>query len=144
MAMKAVVDSNVWLSAALSPNGKPAQIVQYVLTEGLAVFSEATFHELETRLWRPKFDRYISLEARRNILRDIKGAALWVTISPAIAKQSYCRDPNDDVFIHTALAANAPYLITGDLDLLAVPPMASLQILTPAQAVGFFPARPIK
>ena len=144
MAMNAVVDSNVWLSAALSPNGKPAQIVQYVLIQGIAVFSEATFHELETRLWRPKFDRYISLETRRNILRDIKGAALWVTISPAIAAQSYCRDPNDDVFIHTALAANAPYLVTGDLDLLAVPPMASLQILTPAQAVGFFPARPIK
>ena len=135
MAMKAVVDSNVWLSAALSPNGKPAQIVQYVLTQGIAVFSETTFHELETRLWRPKFDRYISLDARRSILRDIKGAALWVTIRPAIAARSDCRDPNDDVFIHTALAASAPYLVTGDLDLLAVPPIAGLQILTPAQAV---------
>ncbi len=133
--MRAVVDSNVWLSAALSPDGTPAQVVSHLLLNGAVVFSDATFNELETRIWRPKFDRYISLETRRGILRDIKGAAQWVSIPAELSAQTYCRDPDDDVFIHTALAAQAPYLISGDKDLLAVLPIAGLSILTPAQAL---------
>jgi uncharacterized protein len=132
--MKAVVDSNVWLSAALSPDGTPAQVLRHLLLNGEVIFSDATFNELETRLWRPKFDRYISLETRRAILRDIKGAAQWVSIPAEMTAQPYCRDPDDDAFIHTALAAQAPYLISGDKDLLAVLPIAGLSILTPAQA----------
>jgi putative PIN family toxin of toxin-antitoxin system len=134
--VKIVVDSNVWLSAALSPLGAPAQVVRHVLLNHLAVFSEATFNEFETKLWRPKFDRYISLEVRRAILRDIKGAAHWVTMPSTLAAQTYCRDPDDDVFIQTALAAKAPYLISGDLDLLAVKPIVGLQIVSPAQALA--------
>ena len=87
-------------------------------------------------MWRPKFDRYLSLETRRIVLCDIKGAAHWVSIPAGIAAQSYCRDPDDDVFIHAALAAQAPYLISGDQDLLALPPIAGLTIATPAQALA--------
>jgi uncharacterized protein len=133
--MKAVVDSNVWLSAALSPAGTPAQVIRLLLLNGAVFFSDATFAELETRLWRPKFDPYISLDTRRNILRDIKGAAHWVSIPANIAAQAYCRDL-DDVFIHTALAAQVPYLISGDKDWLAVQPIAGLSIVSPAQALA--------
>jgi uncharacterized protein len=138
--MKAVVDSNVWLSAALSPDGTPAQVLRNLLLNGEVIFSDATFNEVETRIWRPKFDRYISLETRRSILRDIKGAAQWVSIPAEIAAQTYCRDPDDDAFIHTALAAQAPCLISGDKDLLAVPPIAGLSIVSPAQALALFAA----
>jgi putative PIN family toxin of toxin-antitoxin system len=130
-----VLDTNVWLSAALSPNGAPARVVPAVLLRGLAVFSEATFAELETRIWKPKFDRYISLEARKSILRDASAAALWVAIPPELAEQRWSRDRDDDVFIRTALAANAPWLVTGDDDLLAVPAIDGLNIVTPAQAL---------
>ncbi len=116
-------------------------MVRYLLLNSTVFFSDATFAELETRLWRPKFDRYISLETRRSILRDIKGAAHWVSIPADIAAQSYCRDPDDDVFIHTAQAAQAPYLISGDKDLLAVPPIAGLTIATPAQALALLLSR---
>jgi putative PIN family toxin of toxin-antitoxin system len=133
--MKAVVDSNVWLSAALSPDGTPAQVLRNLLLNGEVIFSDATFNELETRIWRPKFDRYISLETRRSILRDIKGAAHWVSIPAEMTAQAYCRDPDDDVFIHTALAAQAPCLISGDKDLLAVPQISGLSIVSPAQAL---------
>lgn len=130
-----VLDTNVWLSAALSPNGAPAQVVRAVLLQGLAVFSEATFAELEARIWKPKFDRYISLEARRAVLRDARAAALWVEIPPELAVLRWSRDADDDVFIRTALAAQAPWLVTGDDDLLSVPAVTGLQILSPAQAM---------
>jgi putative PIN family toxin of toxin-antitoxin system len=120
----------------LSPDGTPAQVVRDLLLNGAVVFSDATFNELETRLWRPKFDRYISLETRRSILRDIKGAAHWVSIPAEMTAQTYCCDPDDDVFIHTALAAQAQYLISGDKDLLAVPQISGLSIVSPAQALA--------
>ena len=71
-----VLDTNVWLGAALSPNGTPARVVRAVLLRGLTVFSEARFAELETRIWKPKFDRFISLEARKSILRDARGSTV--------------------------------------------------------------------
>lgn len=131
-----VLDTNVWLSAALSPNGAPAQVVRAVLLQELAVFSEPTFAELETRIWKPKFDRYISLEARKAILRDARAAALWVEIPTELADQRWSRDADDDVFIRTALAAHAPWLVTGDDDLLSIPAIEGLSVLTPAQALN--------
>jgi len=44
------LDTNVWLSASLSPGGTPAQVVRAVLLQGLPVFSEPTFAELETQV----------------------------------------------------------------------------------------------
>jgi len=58
----AVVDTNVLINAALSSQSVPAQRVNSVLEHASLLFSRATFEELETRLWRPKFDRYIDTE----------------------------------------------------------------------------------
>jgi uncharacterized protein len=69
-------------------------------------------------------------------LRDIKGAGQWVKTPAEIATQTYCRGPDDDVFIHTALGAQAPYLISGDKDLLVVLLIAGLGIVSPAQALA--------
>jgi putative PIN family toxin of toxin-antitoxin system len=134
-ARRVVVDTNVWISAFLTRTGAPAQIVRCVLDKRVPVFSEATFAELETRLWRPKFDRYVSMEDRKRLLRALDAAADWISIPSTIGLRTYCRDADDDKFIHTALAANAPLLITGDSDLLDVAAIEHLRILTPAQAL---------
>jgi uncharacterized protein len=131
----AVVDTNVLISAALSATGAPAQVVDWLLQHGVLVFSNATFEELHTRLWRPKFDPYLSLEQRQSLLHDLNAAAHWVEISEPIAAQTYSRDTDDDKFIHTALAAQAPLLITGDADLLDVPAIAGLRIVSPARGL---------
>lgn len=131
-----VVDTNVWISAALSRSGAPALVVRHVLAHGLPVFSEQTFAELQTRLWKPKFDRYLSMDARKNLLHDLNAAAFWVDVPAAIAAVAHCRDGDDDSFIHAALAAGAPWLVTGDQDLLTVPPLEGLRITSPAAALA--------
>ncbi len=138
-AEKTVIDSNVWISAALSQRGAPAHCVRQVLGNGLVVFSKDTFAELESRLWRPKFDRYLSMEQRQRLLHDMAALAHWVEIPPAIAALRYCRDSDDDKFIHTALAAEARWLVTGDQDLLILqgnPSLSDLTILSPDQALS--------
>jgi putative PIN family toxin of toxin-antitoxin system len=133
--LRVVIDTNIWISAALSRDGAPARLVRQVLEHGLPVFSPASFAELETRLWRPKFDRYLSLELRRQILHDLNAAAHWVVVSPEIAAVSHCRDADDDKFIHAALAAGAAWLVSGDQDLLAAPAVNGLRILTATDAL---------
>lgn len=128
-----LIDTNVLISAALTARGAPAQLVQLVLERGALVFSQPTFNELKTRLFRPKFDRYISLELREAVLHDLSAAARWVEIGEP---GRYCRDRSDDMFIETTLAARAGVLVSGDQDLLDAPAIAGLRILTPQQALA--------
>jgi uncharacterized protein len=137
---RVVIDTNIWLSAAISKSGAPAQVVRKVLQNGVPVFSKATFAELEARLWKPKFDRYLSMETRRAILHDANAVAHWVDIPTDLAAKTYSRDPDDDKFIHTALAASAAWLVTGDQDLLVIETPLPVRILTAGEAlldVGF-------
>lgn len=131
-----VLDSNVLLSAALSPGGAPSPLMDRVLQVGKLVYSEATFAELEARIWLPKFDRYLSMERRRSLLRDVNGSAYWVNMPAGISSQAYSRDAKDDAFIHAALAAGAPRLVTGDDDLLCLHPLGEIQILSPRRALN--------
>ncbi|MCA1805861.1 MAG: putative toxin-antitoxin system toxin component, PIN family [Xanthomonadaceae bacterium] len=130
-----VIDTNVWISAALTREGVAARLVRQVLLLGRPVFSPATFAELETRIWRPRFDPYLSLELRQRILHDLDATAHWVEITPDMAARTWCRDPDDDMFIQAALTAGATWLVTGDQDLLDVPDIPGLRILTPAGAL---------
>ena len=132
---RVVLDTNIWLSAAISKSGAPAQVVRKVLQMGVPVFSKATFAVLEARLWKSKFDRYLSMETRRAILHDANAVAHWVDIPADLAAKTYSRDPVDDKFIHTALVASAAWLVTGDQDLLVIQSELPVRILTPAQAL---------
>jgi uncharacterized protein len=118
--VRVVVDTNVWISGMLTREGAPAQLVRMVLQQGRPVFSAPTFAELEDRLWRPKFDRYVAMERRRALLGDLQSIAHWTDIPDALAQRKFSRDPDDDKFIHAALAAEARWLISGDQDLLVL------------------------
>ena len=128
-----MIDTNVLISAALSARGAPARLVQRVLERSVLVFSQPTFDELKTRLYRPKFDRYISLDLREAVLHDLSAAARWIEIGEP---GRYCRDRSDDMFIETALVARAGILVSGDQDLLDAPAIAGLRILNPQQALA--------
>lgn len=131
-ALRLVIDTNVLISAALSSGGAPAAVVRMALARHRLVFSQATFDELRTRLYRPKFDRYISLENRERLLHDFNACADWVEIAEP---SHYCRDRDDDKFIETARTAQASYLISGDRDLLEAAAPDGLQIINAAQAL---------
>lgn len=137
-SVRVVIDTNVCLSAIFTVSGAPAQLVRQVTKHGLPVFSPATFAKLHARLWLPKFDRYVSMESRKQLLHDIDAIAFWVDVSVATASESFCRDSDDDKFIHAALTADARWLVTGDKDLFSVATLLAareLQIISPAVAL---------
>jgi len=136
--VKVVIDTNVWISGMLTQTGTPAQLIRHVVRYSLPVFSQDTFAEFKQRLWLPKFDRYVSMEYRKQLLHDIDAVAFWVEVPQNISAQTYCRDADDDKFIHTALVAGADWLVTGDKDLLVLSESmlaSGVRIVSPIDAI---------
>ena len=127
---RVVLDTNVLISYSLTSNGIAGIVSDFFIEHGLLLFSKETFAELKTRLWRPKFDKYITLEQRKRILHDLDMIALWNEIA---GKTSYSRDPDDDKFIETAISGKADFLISGDSDLLNLGIVESIPIFSPRE-----------
>ena len=74
------------------------------------------------------FDGRNTIQAAREQAQAAEAAGatnLWV------ASHLFLRDPNDDMVLATARAADATYLITRDLDLLTLQTYEGITILTP-------------
>lgn len=127
--LRVVTDTNVVVSAALFPNSRPGQALDYAIGQRAILLSAATFAELVEVLWRPRFDRYLSAARRRELLNDLERAADRVVITHRITA---CRDPKDDKFLELAVSGKASHTISGDGDLLALHPFRGVSIITPA------------
>ena len=125
-----VIDTNVLISSVLSPQGIPAKVVRHFILHGRILFSQETYEEFHSRLWRPKFDSYISIEIRKAILLDFSNIAQWVEIS---GEFKLSRDSDDDKFIEVAIKAKADMLVSGDSDLTDIGVVENIPIYTPIQ-----------
>ena len=133
-ADRAVVDTNVLISAALRAEGQPRRVLDVIRRgNGVLLFSDETSHELRSRLRRPKFDRYVSQTIRAVYLAQLMAVSEWVSITSA---KLGCRDSEDDKFLETALIGDADCIVTGDGDLLEMCPFHGIPILTPADFVN--------
>jgi uncharacterized protein len=128
-----VLDTNTLISRMLMPRGTAGRAVDKALAAGVLLASEASLTELADVLSRPKFDRYVSREERRQFLSLLGGVVRVIHIQHRIQA---CRDPKDDMLLHVALNGEAQFLITGDQDLLVLGTSFrqshGLHILTPA------------
>jgi putative PIN family toxin of toxin-antitoxin system len=130
--MRCVIDTNVFVSAALFSPSVPRQAVSKALRGGLLLFSEHTMDELKEVLFRSKFDRYVSREDRTLFLAQLGTVAELVPIIQLVCE---CRDPKDDKFLEVALNGRADEIITGDADLLGMHPWRGVEILAPAASL---------
>ena len=133
-----VVDTNALISAALSPAGTPRAVVDMIRQAGgVLLFANETIKELHSRLFRTKFDRYVSRTNRTQFLVQLLGVCERVAITGA---KLGCPDPEDDKFLETAMVGKADCLITGDRHLLDMTPYRGIPILTPAAFLTSFAA----
>ncbi|SDB49145.1 putative toxin-antitoxin system toxin component, PIN family [Desulfonatronum thiosulfatophilum] len=135
-AERFVIDSNVLISAALRASGPPAGLLEALhRSTAVLLFSHETQAELVSRLMKNKFDRYVSVPMRQRFLAQLDAVSEYV---PIVNRPMGCRDPEDDIFLETAVNGNADCLITGDKDLLAMHPFQGIPILLPAQGLMLF------
>jgi putative PIN family toxin of toxin-antitoxin system len=125
-----VIDTNVLISAGLLPQSKTAQVLALAVEHFVIAQNKDTWHELETRIARPKFDRYFGDSGRLRHLAKIAQSIQRFEVSAAV---SVSRDKTDDKFIELAIDSGANILISGDPDLRVVKTFKGVEILSPAQ-----------
>lgn len=109
--MRIVLDTNVLVSALLSPGGAPASILNAVLNGTISVLVDnRILFEYEDVLHRSKF----GFESRdvRSLLEFLRHECEYVA---AASTSSTLDDPADLPFYEVALSGNADYLVTGNL-----------------------------
>lgn len=128
-AERAVFDTNVLISALLSRDGSCRRALDVMRHQGFLIFSDETFAELVSRLNRPKFDRYVRADLKRQYLTALIGMSEWVTLS---GSPMGCRDVEDDKFLEAAVIADATVLVSGDQDLLVLGRIREIPIVNAA------------
>ena len=135
MPMRAVVDTNVLLSALLW-GGTPHALLEQVRNGRVTLLSSpALLAELARVIERPKFDVILqrSNTSRVQTLAEVRQLA--EVIDPPPLAQPVSRDPDDDAVLALAIAARADMVISGDADLLSLLSFENIPILTPAQGL---------
>ncbi len=130
--MRAILDTNVVVSAALLPESIPRQAFAHVLEYGTLLVSVATVAELNDILRRSRFNRYLQEEERMEFLATLVRESELVDV---IAVVNVCRDPEDNKFLELAVSGAATHIVSGDDDLLALHPFRGVAILTPQDFV---------
>ena len=129
---RAVLDANVFISAALRPEGPPGRLIELFLrTQAFAlVLSPAIVDETLRALAYPKLKRL--LPAGDEPLQWFEDIAVLADLVPGeIEITGVCADPDDDKYIAAAIEGRAAFVVTGDRKLLAVERHEGVLILPP-------------
>ncbi len=117
MPVRAVIDTNVWVSALLNPAGRPAMLREaFARGDFQLIVSEQTLEELAEVLSRPWLkEKYgITGDDAEELLTLIENRAEHAFLTGNV---NICRDSDDNCVIETAIKGKAEYLVTGDRDI---------------------------
>jgi putative PIN family toxin of toxin-antitoxin system len=126
----AVVDTNVLVSALISPSGTPARLVEEIRCGNLTpVVSPAVLAEYEAVLRRPRFG--FPTDCVDDLLADMIGLGLFVQPEPIDATR--LPDPDDAPFIALVCHTGCT-IVTGNVR--HFPKHAGIEVLTPAECLA--------
>jgi putative PIN family toxin of toxin-antitoxin system len=127
-----VFDTNVLISALLTPRGTCAQAFQAAIeADAVFLYSAATKAEHQEVVTRPHLQIRLQLfQEMQGYLEQYGEDTLPLAIPPL-------KDPKDTAFLAVALAGGADYLVTGNLKHFPPSPHHGVKILNPA---GFLAA----
>ena len=130
--IRAVLDANVFVSAAVRPEGPPGQIIRRFLRGGAfeIVVSRAIVDEILRALSYPKVRKYIGSGLDPELwFEDI------IVLSHLVAGERECagasKDPDDDKYLAAAIEGRAAFVVAGDADLLDLREYAGIRVVSP-------------
>lgn len=125
---RVVLDTVVFVRALINPHNRAGQLIFEHADRYTIVFSTQTAQELLEVIRRPeltrKYKRLSGLDFEKII--DILSSAEAVEIDSI---PSVVRDPNDDIFVATAIAGRADYIVSEDKDLLSLGNSIGVQVI---------------
>ena len=130
--IRAVLDANVYVSAAVRPEGPPGQIIGRFLRGGAfeIVMSQAIVEEVS---------RALNYRRVRKYIRPGLDPELWfediVVLSHLVAEdralERISKDPDDDKYIAAAIEGRAGFVVAGDAGLLDLRRHEGIRIVSP-------------
>lgn len=117
--MRAVLDPNVVIAAALSPDGSPARVLRAWLQGAFElVVSSLLLEELERALGYPKLRKRITSDEAQDLVELLRAGADHHA-DPSEPPSVRSIDPGDDYLLALAAAADA-VIVSGDRHLLTL------------------------
>jgi putative PIN family toxin of toxin-antitoxin system len=137
VTIRAVVDTNVVVSGLLSPGGRPARVLRAAGVAYRLVWSPGVVAECLRVLTYPRVAKVLGAARREEYARRIViGLAAGADmVSPEMLPRLRVveADPDDDLFLATALAGGASVVVSGDRrHLLPLREFAGVRIIGPA------------
>jgi len=132
--VRLVLDTNIFISALISPGGIPDRILgAWKLGDVEIVTSREQLAELADVLSRERMRRWIERIDAGLLLAHIDTRAVIVEQIPMVG---YSADPDDNVIIATAIAGSAELLVSGDKShLLSLGGVEGIPIVSPKDAI---------
>jgi len=130
--LRAVLDANVYISAAIRPKGPPGQIVEHFLREASfeIVISPAIVDEVLRALRYPGVRKHIRAEVELDAW--FTGIVLLADlVAGDYVLRGISEDSDDDKYLAAAVEGRATYVVSGDPHLLDVGEHAGIRIIKP-------------
>jgi uncharacterized protein len=132
--MRVLLDTNVLVSTAIKPEGKPAQIFQRAATSFELVCSEYILDELADVLVRAhiqkKYKDLVAPERREQFIARVRSLAVMVEVQTNLEVVS---DKDDNRVLAGAVDGRTDFLVSGDPHLLALQHYEGCKIVSPDQ-----------
>lgn len=135
--MRATIDTNVVVSASLTPNGPPAQVIRAWRQDVFEwVCSPILLEEYRRVLRRPGILRHMIWTPQEvdEFFADFATRALILETAQSL--DAVPRDPDDNRVLEAAIAGEADYIVSGDRDITALNAYAGIPIVSPARFVA--------
>ncbi len=131
--LKAVLDTNVLVSALLSAGGIPNQVLRQAGLTYQLFASDKILEEAEEVLRRPRIRErgQLTEDKIREFLAILQTVADIVPDPPSL--QVIEDDPDDNIILGCALGAQADYLVTGDMHLKRLGSYEGIRIVSPSE-----------
>lgn len=136
--VKAVLDTNLIISAALIPESQSDRLFKLWLKDSFdLLISKEQLEEIKTTCKKGKLTGYPLFSDRiLEFIQNLEFAAELVKPVPETDLPVHSRDPKDDYLLAASLGGKADYLVTGDEDLLVLsanPGLGKLKIISVRQ-----------
>ncbi len=128
-ARRIVIDTGVLVSAVICPESIPALAVEKAFLNFDVCISIDSFAELQKVLMRPKFNRYVEMDARQEFIQGFVQRAVLIDVKETVVD---CIDPKDNKFLALAYTAEAELILASDPHLTDMHPWRDIPIIPPA------------
>ncbi len=130
--MKAILDTNVLISAYVFPGGKPEVVYRLALEGRLEIGTSRTLLAEFGRVLGQKFG-WIPGQVEAAVAQMTRIAAV---VEPGAVVQVVMADPADDRVLEAARAFGADVIVSGDRHLLDLGTWSEIEIISPAEFIA--------